>query len=716
MDRVFANNVSGVLASSVSESATTIIVSPEQKFPTPGPNEFYALTLVGMSGSVESEWEIVHVTAKSGDQLTVVRGQEGTVAKSWNPGTKVELRLTAEGVVTPRQVRQIVGPSTIFLSNLEAVSNPITAATSVSFQILNFTSLTNVQVSAEFGSASLDGGTINYVAPLQAVADTLVVEADGAERRVTINVVMPTVSAPTAGFTFHTNKAANAIYLYIDPDTVDSALRAHSASDWQISTDPDFLTIAWQSFDDLELFDKRVLMSPGTYYFRARTKHGPFASSWSETKSITVTGTLYPFEKGRIVPFEVAPFTGKIVDNATHMRNEYFYMELRDPGYWNIQVRSIGKLSGGKIRVELPLQMPAVPGLTREFTEFPADISPDGTLCAVMINSLVSNSPYTHHIRLVIYKKTSSGWVQEFVSDPIQSVTANPGALAQQCISRPHFFDDTTVIVLCGVPQQGNYDAVIFAEYKKLSSGWGLANTTEPIFLDYGTKFFIARGSTYDELICASHRALETSSDFYGSVLILKRNANDQLEVFQRIKYLPTDYEGIDSFSSTSVAISPDRLTLAVGDGEVEYYASFPSWSGVNEHGGVRIFTRPDVSSPFVKQAEIRIPPYPSEVPVLPDDDAYMLNFGKYVEFVDNDTLLIHCGDITAGSNSHSGFFVYARSGTQWVKEQLIHTLWSPETPGYWIQERSSLFGPGPDVVLVTSTSPAAELGVATLC
>jgi hypothetical protein len=58
-----------------------------------GTNYFYA-TLVDSLSDIE----IVKVTARSTDTLTVVRGQEGTTPTAFASGSKIELRVTAAGL------------------------------------------------------------------------------------------------------------------------------------------------------------------------------------------------------------------------------------------------------------------------------------------------------------------------------------------------------------------------------------------------------------------------------------------------------------------------------------------------------------------------------------------------------------------------------------------------------------------------------------------
>jgi hypothetical protein len=91
----FTNNATTTLASSITSSATSIplAVGTGALFPavtTASGNFFYA-TLVDSSNNIE----IVKVTNRATDTLTVVRGQDGTTAKAYIGGDKLELRPTA---------------------------------------------------------------------------------------------------------------------------------------------------------------------------------------------------------------------------------------------------------------------------------------------------------------------------------------------------------------------------------------------------------------------------------------------------------------------------------------------------------------------------------------------------------------------------------------------------------------------------------------------
>jgi hypothetical protein len=88
-----ANNAFGTLAASLSDVATTLSVNAGEgaRFPTLGAGDYYFLTLIDTANNIE----IVKVTARSSDSMTIVRGQDGTTAKSYAVNDRVELRPTA---------------------------------------------------------------------------------------------------------------------------------------------------------------------------------------------------------------------------------------------------------------------------------------------------------------------------------------------------------------------------------------------------------------------------------------------------------------------------------------------------------------------------------------------------------------------------------------------------------------------------------------------
>lgn len=88
-----ANNASSLLASQINTAATTLSLQAGggALFPTLAAGEWFPVVVVDPSGNRE----IMRCTARSGDTLTVIRAQEGTAARSFDPGARVDLRLTA---------------------------------------------------------------------------------------------------------------------------------------------------------------------------------------------------------------------------------------------------------------------------------------------------------------------------------------------------------------------------------------------------------------------------------------------------------------------------------------------------------------------------------------------------------------------------------------------------------------------------------------------
>lgn len=101
----FANNASATLASSITDSGTTLTVTTGQGALFPSVNlgsyeTFFYGTLVDTSGNIE----IVKCTVHNGssDSFTISRAQENTTARSFSAGDLFELRITAGGLTNIR--------------------------------------------------------------------------------------------------------------------------------------------------------------------------------------------------------------------------------------------------------------------------------------------------------------------------------------------------------------------------------------------------------------------------------------------------------------------------------------------------------------------------------------------------------------------------------------------------------------------------------------
>ena len=90
------NNATGLLATSISASDTGLVLQAGNgaAFSALGAGEYFYATLVSAGGTLE----IVKVTARVGDTMTVVRAQEGTSAAGFAAGSRLEQRVTAQSV------------------------------------------------------------------------------------------------------------------------------------------------------------------------------------------------------------------------------------------------------------------------------------------------------------------------------------------------------------------------------------------------------------------------------------------------------------------------------------------------------------------------------------------------------------------------------------------------------------------------------------------
>jgi hypothetical protein len=92
-EHIFGDGLYANLASSVTASGTSFTLIPGQT------NDWWQVWqaskwLIATVKDSAGNFEVVRVTAISGDVLTVVRGQESTISRAWPPGTLVSIRLT----------------------------------------------------------------------------------------------------------------------------------------------------------------------------------------------------------------------------------------------------------------------------------------------------------------------------------------------------------------------------------------------------------------------------------------------------------------------------------------------------------------------------------------------------------------------------------------------------------------------------------------------
>lgn len=95
---VWANNASSLLASGITSSSTTVVVTAGEGalFPTIASGQYSVATLEDTGGNIE----VVYITGRTSDTMTITRAEENTTALSFASGSRFELRVTAGVLAT----------------------------------------------------------------------------------------------------------------------------------------------------------------------------------------------------------------------------------------------------------------------------------------------------------------------------------------------------------------------------------------------------------------------------------------------------------------------------------------------------------------------------------------------------------------------------------------------------------------------------------------
>jgi hypothetical protein len=151
---LFTNNASTSLAVGIDDNDTTLTVADGSIFPSPSGGDWFPVTLE-QSGN----FEIVHCTARTGNDLTVSRAEEGTTPASFTPGARVDHRLTAATLDAIKSlaggVQSIVQGDGIEVDDTDPL-NPIIALAAALFVKLGFISVTQA-VDLDEIEAKVDG-------------------------------------------------------------------------------------------------------------------------------------------------------------------------------------------------------------------------------------------------------------------------------------------------------------------------------------------------------------------------------------------------------------------------------------------------------------------------------------------------------------------------------------------------------------------------------
>lgn len=234
MKQLFVNNAKTTLASTLNVGDTALTVADGSKFPNPGAYEYFLCT-VELSGSIE----ILMITARTGNTFTIGgflaagetvpgRGQEGSIAKAFTIGARVECRVTRDtldrmstSLSALTSVNNLVAPKDSYnegyiCGTFDPFNNPVLAVAKddYSWRFLNYTSqYTKTVTSATTTSATCASITIGDVAAGKYLIQFTSGAQAGKVRQVT-SVAANSVSwstalegAPVASDTFEVFKA-----------------------------------------------------------------------------------------------------------------------------------------------------------------------------------------------------------------------------------------------------------------------------------------------------------------------------------------------------------------------------------------------------------------------------------------------------------------------------------------------------------------------------
>ena len=92
------NNAATTVPLAISSTATSLVVASGTgaEFPTLGAGDYFYATIQ----DVNNHFEIVKVTARTDDTMTITRAQEGTLAIPFPANSRFELRVTVENMLS----------------------------------------------------------------------------------------------------------------------------------------------------------------------------------------------------------------------------------------------------------------------------------------------------------------------------------------------------------------------------------------------------------------------------------------------------------------------------------------------------------------------------------------------------------------------------------------------------------------------------------------
>lgn len=189
-----ANNAYGVLAASITTSATTLTLSAGQgsRFPSISGGDWAWATLTDAANNLE----IVKVTGRAVDTFTIVRAQDNTTAKAYASGDRFDLRPCAATMNDKLDVTVAAATYVTIVDNTAALSDKLSTSTASTtyVKLAGGNTVSGVQkIQAQHGKVSTLGSVSGAISIDLATAQTFSMTISG-------NTSISFLNPPTGGY------------------------------------------------------------------------------------------------------------------------------------------------------------------------------------------------------------------------------------------------------------------------------------------------------------------------------------------------------------------------------------------------------------------------------------------------------------------------------------------------------------------------------------